>query len=61
MGKVSKYCVTRVTTLKPVFDGAPNPFKLLASLNRRQWMFFLVRLLSPSKPNQTTNLTFPSP
>jgi SHS family lactate transporter-like MFS transporter len=44
MGKVSKYCVTRVTTLKPAFDGAPNPFKLLASLNRRQWMFFLVRL-----------------
>lgn len=38
----AKYAATRITTLKPAMDKAPNPFKLLGMLNTQQWMFFLV-------------------
>lgn len=39
---VGRYVATRVPTLKPPMNKAPNPFKLLALLNTQQWMFFLV-------------------
>jgi SHS family lactate transporter-like MFS transporter len=39
---LGKYLRTRVTTLKPAFDPVENPFKLLALLTFKQWMFFLV-------------------
>lgn len=39
---VSRYIATRIPTLKPPMNKAPNPFKLLALLNFQQWMFFLV-------------------
>lgn len=39
---VGRYIATRVPTLKPPMNKAPNPFKLLALLNTQQWMFFLV-------------------
>lgn len=37
-----RYLATRFTTLKPPMHHAPNPFKLLALLNRKQWSFFAV-------------------
>jgi SHS family lactate transporter-like MFS transporter len=39
---VGEYGATRFSTLKPPMHKAPNPFKLLAMLNGRQWLFFLV-------------------
>jgi SHS family lactate transporter-like MFS transporter len=39
---IGRYIATRIPTLKPSRDPAPNPFKLLALLNFQQWMFFLV-------------------
>lgn len=39
---VGAYIATRIPTLKPPMNKAPNPFKLLALLNFQQWMFFLV-------------------
>ncbi|KAI9850721.1 MAG: hypothetical protein M1838_005212 [Thelocarpon superellum] len=42
---IGRYAATRITTLKPPMDRAPNPFKLLALLNRQQWLFFLVAFL----------------
>ncbi|KAK5053060.1 hypothetical protein LTR84_002034 [Exophiala bonariae] len=39
---VGKYAATRITTLKPPMAKAPNPFTLLAMLNKQQWLFFLV-------------------
>jgi len=39
---VGRYIATRIPSLKPPMDKAPNPFKLLAMLNFQQWMFFLV-------------------
>jgi SHS family lactate transporter-like MFS transporter len=41
-----RYLATRVSTLKPPMDKAPNPFKLLALLNFQQWMFFLVAFIA---------------
>ncbi|EAW11966.1 sugar transporter family protein [Aspergillus clavatus NRRL 1] len=37
-----RYLVTRVSTLVPPMNPAPNPFKALAMLNKEQWLFFLV-------------------
>jgi len=39
---VGRYIATRIPSLKPPMDKAPNPFRLLAMLNREQWLFFLV-------------------
>lgn len=36
------YLATRVSTLKPPMNKAPNPITLLRMLNRRQWAFFFV-------------------
>lgn len=43
---VGRYIATRLPTLKPPMNKAPNPFKLLALLNFQQWMFFLVGFLA---------------
>lgn len=43
---VGEYASTRVSTLKPPMNKAPNPFKLLAMLSGRQWLFFLVGFLA---------------
>lgn len=40
---VGKYIATRLTSLKPPMNPAPNPFKALTLLNRKQWLNFLVR------------------
>lgn len=39
---IREYCATRFSTLKPPMHHAPNPFKLLAMLSGKQWLFFLV-------------------
>jgi SHS family lactate transporter-like MFS transporter len=41
---VGQYIATRIPSLVPPMNPAPNPFKALTLLNRQQWMFFLVRL-----------------
>jgi hypothetical protein len=40
------YCKTRFTTLKPPMTKVENPFKLLAQLNRMQWLQFLVAFVA---------------
>ena len=42
---VGTYIATRISTLKPPMNKAPNPLKLLAMLNLQQWLFFLVGFL----------------
>lgn len=42
----STYIKTRFSTLKPPLNKSPNPFKLLALLNRRQWAFFFVGFIA---------------
>ncbi|KAJ5729782.1 uncharacterized protein N7483_004290 [Penicillium malachiteum] len=39
---IRKYAATRVTSLKPPMAKVPNPVKLLAMLNKKQWAFFMV-------------------
>lgn len=39
---IGQYAATRITTLKPPMHKAPNPFRLLAMLNGKQWLFFFV-------------------
>ncbi|MCJ1249464.1 hypothetical protein MMC30_006688 [Trapelia coarctata] len=41
----ARYFATRIPTLKPPMNRAPNPFKLLGMLNRQQWLFFLIGFL----------------
>lgn len=43
---VGHYIATRLPTLKPRMNKAPNPFKLLALLNAQQWLFFLVAFIA---------------
>ncbi|MCJ1478098.1 hypothetical protein MMC13_006773 [Lambiella insularis] len=42
---VGRYIATRLPTLKPPMNKAPNPIKLLTLLNGQQWLFFLVGFL----------------
>lgn len=42
---IGRYLATRISTLKPPGDALENPFKLLAMLNFKQWMFFLIAFL----------------
>ncbi|KAL2218556.1 sugar transporter family protein [Thermoascus aurantiacus ATCC 26904] len=42
VGGAARYLITRVPTLVPPMNKAPNPFKTLTLLNRQQWLFFLV-------------------
>ncbi|KAK2758391.1 hypothetical protein FQN54_004241 [Arachnomyces sp. PD_36] len=37
-----KYLATRLPTLKPPMNKAPNPIRVLGLLNKQQWLFFLV-------------------
>ena len=39
---VGQYLATRLSTLAPPMNPAPNPIKALMLLNRQQWLFFLV-------------------
>lgn len=39
---VGRYIATRIPSLVPPMNPAPNPFKALTMLNRQQWLFFLV-------------------
>ena len=41
-----RYIATRISTLNPPMNKAPNPFKLVAMLNLQQWLFFLVGFLA---------------
>lgn len=43
---IGQYIATRIPSLKPPMNKAPNPLKLLAMLNFQQWMFFLVGFLA---------------
>jgi SHS family lactate transporter-like MFS transporter len=36
-----EYARTRLSTLKPPMNKAPNPITLLRMLNGKQWLFFL--------------------
>ena len=40
-----RYIATRLSSLKPPMNRLENPFKLLALLSFKQWMFFLVAFL----------------
>ena len=52
---VGRYFATRFSTLKPPMAKVPNPITLLASLNRAQWLFFLV-----SQPQSVSSVTLHS-
>jgi len=39
---IGRYAATRISTLKPPMNKAPNPFKLVTLLNRQQWNFFAI-------------------
>jgi SHS family lactate transporter-like MFS transporter len=41
-----QYAATRITTLKPPMNKAPNPFTLLAMLSGKQWLFFFVGFIA---------------
>jgi hypothetical protein len=41
-----RYLATRFSTLKPPMNKAPNPFKLILLLNKRQWAFFFVGFIA---------------
>jgi SHS family lactate transporter-like MFS transporter len=43
---IGKYAATRISTLKPPMNKAPNPFRLLEMLSGKQWLFFLVGFLA---------------
>jgi len=57
-----EYAATRLSTLKPPMNKAPNPFKLLAMLSGKQWLFFFVGFsawvhsLPTCLPHEDTNL-----
>lgn len=40
------YILTRLPTLKPPMNPAPNPIKALMLLNTEQWLFFLVAFIA---------------
>jgi SHS family lactate transporter-like MFS transporter len=59
-----EYAATRISTLKPPMNKAPNPFSLLAMLSGKQWLFFLVGFLAwvrSSSPSQNTRPITHSP
>jgi len=39
---VGRYIATRFSSLKPPMDRVENPITLLGSLNKKQWLFFLI-------------------
>ena len=41
-----RYLATRFSTLKPPMNKAPNPFRLLTLLNRRQWAYFFIGFIA---------------
>lgn len=41
-----RYLATRFSTLKPPMDPVENPFKVLALLNTKQWLSFLVAFIA---------------
>ncbi|KXL47272.1 hypothetical protein M433DRAFT_71058 [Acidomyces richmondensis BFW] len=43
---VGRYLATRLPTLKPPMDKVENPFKLLAMLKVKQWLFFLCAFIA---------------
>jgi SHS family lactate transporter-like MFS transporter len=47
-----EYAATRFSTLKPPMNKAPNPFKLLAMLSGKQWLFFFVGFFAWVHPPQ---------
>ncbi len=47
----SQYAATRITTLKPPMNKAPNPFSLLAMLSGKQWLFFFVGFIAWVRKN----------
>ncbi|KAJ5760028.1 Major facilitator superfamily domain general substrate transporter [Penicillium odoratum] len=42
---IGRYFATRISTLKPPMNKAPNPIRALMLLNCQQWLFFLVAFL----------------
>ncbi|KAJ5149135.1 hypothetical protein N7448_000713 [Penicillium atrosanguineum] len=42
---IGRYIATRIPTLVPPMNPAPNPFKALTLLNRQQWLFFSVAFI----------------
>ena len=41
-----QYVASRIPTLRPPMNRAPNPISLLRQLNTQQWLFFLVAFLA---------------
>lgn len=49
---LKQYLSTRLSTLKPPMNKAPNPFSALLLLNRQQWLFVTVSFMGwPSFPD----------
>ncbi|KAJ5191367.1 uncharacterized protein N7498_010352 [Penicillium cinerascens] len=42
---IGRYIATRIPTLVPPMNKAPNPFKAVTLLNRQQWLFFSVAFI----------------
>jgi SHS family lactate transporter-like MFS transporter len=47
---IGRYLLTRVSTLVPPMNPAPNPIKALMLLNRQNWLFFLVSVGPRDQP-----------
>src|SRR5436305_8569 len=43
---VDRYLGTRFSTLKPPMNKSPNPFPIIALLNRRQWASFFIGFIA---------------
>lgn len=56
---VGRYLATRLSTLAPPMNKAPNPIKALMLLNRQQWLFFLVGVDFPNRKFVADELTDP--
>ena len=46
---IGRYIATRIPSLVPPMNPAPNPFKALTLLNRQQWLFFSVCSISSER------------
>jgi SHS family lactate transporter-like MFS transporter len=53
-----EYALTRFSTLKPPMNKAPNPFRLLAMLSGKQWLFFLVGFLAWVRSVPSMNMIY---
>lgn len=55
---IARYLATRLSTLKPPMNKAPNPFSTLGLLNRQQWLFVTVSFLGLTQPSKYISATY---